>query len=79
MLLGFDCKINCWECPRDCFVKDIFPLPEPIFNKIVMDSLKTTAGYAITVGKKKEVVEEKLKITAVSLYIARKEYLKKNT
>lgn len=75
MLLGFDCKINCWECTRKCEITESFQFPEPIFSYVIMKSLKATAGLAICEGMKKEIVNEKLKVTAVSLYVARKKYL----
>lgn len=77
MLLDLNCNMCCWECSRDCPVKDLFTLPEPLFNITILDSLKPIAGFLITRGIPKEKVDKDYKITAVTFSITRKEYLKK--
>ena len=78
MILKFDCNIRCWECNRECEKKQLFEkLPEPIFNKIIMDSLKAGGGILITQGVSRQKVDEEIKKMAVTLSISRKKYLQK--
>ena len=78
MMLKFDCNIRCWECTRECEIKQLFEkLPEPIFNKIIMDSLKAGGGILITQGVSRQKVDEEIKKMAVTLSISRKKYLQK--
>lgn len=78
MMLKFDCNIRCWECNRECEIKQLFEkLPEPIFNKIIMDSLKAGGGILITQGVSRQKVDEEIKKMAVTLSISRKKYLQK--
>ena len=72
-----NCNFNCWECSRkQCKMKDVFSIPEPIAYKIILDFLKPMAGYELTLGIPKTVVDENLKKRAVALKIARDLYLK---
>ena len=76
MMLKFDCNIRCWECNRECEMKQVFEkLPEPIFNKIIMDSLKAGGGMLITQGVSRQKVDEEIKKMAVTLSLSRKRYL----
>ena len=78
MILKFDCNIRCWDCNRECEIKQLFEkLPEPIFNKIIMDSLKAGGGILITQGVSRQKVDEEIKKVAVTLSISRKKYLQK--
>ena len=78
MILKFDCNIRCWDCNRECEIKQLFEkLPEPIFNKIIMDSLKAGGGILITQGVSRQKVDEEIKKMAVTLSISRKKYLQK--
>ena len=76
MMLKFDCNIRCWECNRECEMKQVFEkLPEPIFNKMIIDSLKSWGGRLIIGGLTRQEVDEEIKKQAVALSISRKEYL----
>lgn len=70
-----DCSIRCWECEKECAMKDLFLLPESVFNKQILDSLKANAGMFIAAGGNPQVADMELKKTAVSLNISRKKYL----
>ena len=70
--INLDCNLQCWECPRNCSLKDLFLLPESIFNKVIMDSLKASAGMFIAAGGNPKVAELELKKNAVALSISRK-------
>lgn len=78
MILKFDCNIRCWECNRECEMKQVFEkLPEPIFNKMIIDSLKSWGGSLIIGGLTRQEVDEEIKKQAVALSISRKKYLQK--
>ena len=78
MILKFDCNIRCWECNRECEMKQVFEkLPEPIFNKRIIDSLKSWGGRLIIGGLTRQEVDEEIKKQAVALSISRKKYLQK--
>ncbi len=78
MMLKFDCNIRCWECNRECEMKQVFEkLPEPIFNKMIIDSLKSWGGRLIIGGLTRQEVDEEIKKQAVALSISRKKYLQK--
>lgn len=78
MILKFDCNIRCWECNRECEMKQVFEkLPEPIFNKMIIDSLKSWGGRLIIGGLTRQEVDEEIKKQSVALSISRKKYLQK--
>lgn len=72
-----NCNIRCWECSKNCPVKESFQLPEFLFNQLTVEWTQTYSGYLMTRYPflKKELVEE-VKITCVSLKLAREQYLK---
>lgn len=70
-----DCNIRCWECEKECAMKGLFSLPESVFNKQILDSLKADAGMFIAAGGNPQIADMELKKTAVSLSISRKKYL----
>ena len=72
-----DCNLRCWECSRECTMKEMFLLPEYVFNHSVIKALKICAGIYITSGGSPEIAESFVKENAVAFYISRKEYLKK--
>lgn len=75
-----NCNKQCWDCLKDCPMKKLFVmLPEAEFNRIILESLKTSMGMYIAKGGNPKSAEEVLKQNAVALSIARKEYLKKHT
>ena len=75
-----DCNIRCWECSEDCDIRKTFSLPDQLFYECILDWAKTIAGYLITANLiSYENCEKLLKITCVSLKLAREEYLKKKS
>lgn len=76
MKLALDCNCKCWECSRkDCDLIQLFVLPDNIFYSIVIDTLKPNAGLMITSGYSKEYADNYVKTRAVSLKLAREQYL----
>ena len=72
-MLLIDCNnnIKCWECKKDCDIREIMNLPSFIFNPTIMNFLKANAGLLLTQGIPLQQIEEELKITAVGLYLSR--------
>ena len=68
-----DCNQKCWECSKECGIKNMFFIPEPIFNNQIIMSLKASAGMYIASGGNPQLAENFVKKNAV----ARKEYLKR--
>lgn len=71
------CNINCWECKKDCAVKNFMELSiyipdiEPALYSSILESLKAQAGLFIVKGVPLSELDEEVKITAVSFYVAR--------
>lgn len=77
MLLTTSCNYTCWECTHTCEMVQLFRLPEPIFNKMILDSLKARAGMLITAGHNRCLVDEDLMKSAVTIKLARELFLEK--
>lgn len=71
------CNFACWECPRDCTMKLMMKnLPEHIFNKCVLDSMKSNAGTNIVYHNwNAQQANDYVVKSTVALSIARKKYL----
>lgn len=75
--MDIGCKVNCWECTQNCYLKSIMELSlilpdfEDVFNYEVLESLKPQAGLLIAQGINIIDVNEDLKILAVSFFVAR--------
>lgn len=72
------CNINCWECNKeDCEKKELMMLSiyipdiEQVFYSSIMESLKAMAGRLLINGIPMNLLDEEVKITAVSFYVAR--------
>ena len=74
---GVDCNFRCWDCPRDCKMKNMMQeLPEPVFNQCILDSMKSNAGMRIAIlGLSPEKANDYVMQNTVALSIARKKYL----
>lgn len=71
------CNINCWECNEKCELKEILqisinlPFIEQYVYSEIMEKLKAQAGQLLISGISKQVLDEEIKILAVSFYVAR--------
>lgn len=71
------CNINCWECNKKCDLKEILqisiylPITEQYVYSEIMEKLKAQAGQLLLLGISKEVLDEEIKVLAVSFYVAR--------
>ena len=71
------CNINCWECYKKCDLKEILqisiylPITEQYVYSEFMEILKAQAGQLLLSGISKEVLDEEIKVLAVSFYVAR--------
>lgn len=72
-----DCNFRCWDCPRDCEMKNIMQeLPEPVFNQCILGSMKSIAGMSIAIlGLSPEEANDYVMQNTVALSISRKKYL----
>lgn len=72
-----NCKSNCWECPRQCQMKEIMQiLDEKEFKKQTLFNVKAQAGMLIARGQltaqtSKQFVESNF----MALVCARQKYL----
>ena len=59
MVFKVECEqsLRCWECTKDCSIKDIFELPDPLFMTTLNDSFKATAGMLLASGLPFQEVE----------------------
>lgn len=75
--INIGCKINCWECKRNCEIKSLLefsiyiPDIEQIIYFNIIETLKAMAGQFIIKGIPIKELDEELKIAAVSFYVAR--------
>lgn len=75
--MDIGCSINCWECNEKCDFKEVLeisiylPLLEQFVYSEIMEKLKAQAGQLLLSGISKEVLDEEIKILAVSFYVAR--------
>lgn len=75
--MDIGCNINCWECNEKCDFKEVLeisiylPLLEQFVYSEIMEKLKAQAGQLLLSGISKEVLDEEIKILAVSFYVAR--------
>ena len=71
------CNINCCECNEKCDFKEILqisiylPITEQYVYSEIMEILKAQAGQLLLSGISKEVLDEEIKVLAVSFYVAR--------
>lgn len=78
MVFTTSCNYNCWECSQTCELIQLFRLPEPVFYKVILDSLKARAGMLITQGYDRQWVDQDLMKSAVALKLARELFLEKH-
>ena len=75
--MDFGCNINCWECNEKCGFKEILqisiylPFIEQYVYSEIMEKLKAQAGQLYLSGISIEVLNEEIKVLAVSFYVAR--------
>lgn len=72
-----NCTYNCWECTHMCQMVQMFRLPESVFYDFVLSNLKSNAGMLIADNYDYATVEQDLKVRAVSLKLAREQFLEK--
>lgn len=77
MLLTTSCDYTCWKCTHHCEIVHLFGLPDPVFNKIILDTLKARAGMLITQNYDLALVDQDLMESAVTLKLSRELFLKK--
>lgn len=71
------CNINCWECKEDCEAKKLLELSiyvpdiEQTLYSGILEYLKAQAGLFIVKGVPLKELDEEVKITSVSFYVAR--------
>lgn len=78
MKFALNCNCKCWDCSRkDCNMIQLFYLEDATFYSIITNSLNSYAGMLITAGHSKEYADNYVKTRAVSLKLAREQYLAK--
>lgn len=77
MLLTTSCNYTCWKCTHTCEMVQLFRFPEPIFNKMILDSLKARAGMLLTQNYDRYLVDQDLMKSAVTIKFARELFLEK--
>lgn len=75
--MDIGCNVNCWKCNEKCGFKEILqisiylPLLEQDVYSEIIEKLNAQAGQLWLSGISKEVLDEEIKILAVSFYVAR--------
>ena len=77
MVFKVECEqsLRCWECTKDCSMKKIFELPEPLFMTALNDSFKANAGMMLASGLPFQEVENQKNLMIVTIVTSRKKYL----
>lgn len=80
MLVRVECNdcFRCWECTKQCDLKNLFYLPDQLFFEIIRDTVKVMCGRALADGKSVKDVKEIEKIFTLTLVTSRKKYLEEN-
>ena len=65
----------CWECDKDCHMKEIFMMPDPLFYSLINDSTKSATGLLIASGVPFETADEERKKMALTLITSRMKFL----
>ncbi len=77
MLFSTNCVYNCWECPRQCEMKNAMEeLNEEQFKAYVLSNVKMQAGMRIASGRMNaQTSKQHVETTFMSLVCARQKYL----
>lgn len=76
MKFNLNCNYRCWDCSqKDCDMIQLFYLDDAVFYYIIINSLHSYAGMLIASGHSKEYADNYVKTIAVSLKLAREQYL----
>lgn len=72
-----DCNYICWECPRQCKMKNaMINFSKEQFNSFVLANVKRQAGMAIASGSMNaQTSKQYVETTFMSLVCARDKYL----
>lgn len=77
MFFSTNCNYTCWECSRQCGIKDAMNnLSEEQFKSFILANVKRQAGMAIASGSMNaQTSKQHVETTFMSLVCAREKYL----
>lgn len=77
MAFATNCNFNCWECSRQCLMKDAMEdLTEEQFKQYVLSNVKMQAGIGIATGyMDAQTSKQHVELTFMSVVCARQKYL----